>query len=58
MKEKENMDVFDVLTAISKRKRALMHNGINEKEALIKAQLDVSKEYNISLLDIKKLVRA
>ncbi len=51
------MDVFDVLTAISKRKKALMHSGINEKEALMKAELDVSKEYNISLFDIKKLVK-
>ncbi len=49
------MDVFDVLTAISKRKKSLMNSGINEKEAMIKAQLEVSKEYNISLLDIKKL---
>jgi hypothetical protein len=57
-KEKENMDVFEVLTAISKRKKALMHSGINEKEALMKAELDVSKEYHISLLDIKRLVRA
>jgi hypothetical protein len=52
------MDIFDVLTAISKRKKALIHGGLNEHEALIKAQLDVSKEYNISLLDIEKLVRA
>ncbi len=52
------MDVFDVLAAISKRKKALMHSGIDEKEALMKAELDVSKEYNISLFDIKKLVRA
>ncbi len=58
MKEKDNMDIFDVLTAISKRKKALMHSGINEHEALIKAELDVSKEYHISLFDIKKLVRA
>jgi hypothetical protein len=52
------MDVFDVLTAISKRKKALVHSGINEHEALIKAQLDVSKEYHISLFDIKRLIRA
>jgi hypothetical protein len=58
LKEKETMDIFDVLTAISKRKKALMHSGINEHEALIKAELDVSKEYHISLFDIKKLVRA
>jgi hypothetical protein len=52
------MDIFDVLTAISKKKKALMHSGINEKKALMKAELDVSKEYHISLFDIKKLVRA
>ncbi len=52
------MDIFEVLSAISKRKKAFMHSGINENEALIKAELDVSKEYHISLFDIKKLVRA
>ncbi len=52
------MDIFEVLTAISKRKRMLMHSGINEHEALAKAQLDISKEYHVSLLDIKKLVGA
>ncbi len=52
------MDIFEVLTAISKRKKALMYSGVNEKEALMKAELDVSKEYNISLFDIKRLVRA
>ena len=52
------MEIFDVLTAISKRKKALMHSGINEHEALARAQLDVSKEYNISLFDIKRLIRA
>ncbi len=51
------MDIFEVLTAISKRKKALMHSGIDEEEALIKAELEVSKEYNISLFDIKKLVK-
>ncbi len=52
------MDIFEVLTAISKRKKAFMHSGINEQEALLKAELDVSKEYCIPLFDIKKLVRA
>lgn len=52
------MDIFDVLYAISTRKKALMHSGKKEHEALIKAELDVSKEYNIPLFDIKKLVRA
>ncbi len=52
------MDIFEVLTAILKRKKVLMHSGINEHEALDKAQLDISKEYHVSLLDIKKLVRA
>ncbi len=52
------MDIFEVLSAISKRKKAFMHSGINEHEALIKAEFDVSKEYHILLLDIRKLVRA
>jgi len=51
------MDIFEVLTAISKRKKVFMHSGINENEALMKAEFDVSKEYHISLFDIKKLVR-
>jgi hypothetical protein len=51
------MDIFEVLSAISKRKKAIMHRGIDEHEALIKAELDVSKDYHISLFDIKKLVR-
>ncbi len=50
------MDIFDVLTAISKRKMAFMHAGMKENEALIKAEFDVSKDYHILLLDIKKLV--
>jgi hypothetical protein len=58
LKEKDNMDIFDVLKAISKKKKAFMHSGINEKEALIKAQLEVSKEFHISLFDIERLVRA
>ena len=52
------MDIFEVLSAISNRKKAFMHSGVNEYEALIKAELDVSKEFHISLFDIKKLVRA
>ncbi len=52
------MDIFEVLSAISKRKKAFMHSGINQHEALIKAELEVSKEYHISLFDIKKLFRA
>ncbi len=52
------MDIFEVLTAISKRKKAFVNNGINETEALVKAELDVSNEYHIPLFDIKKLVRA
>jgi len=49
------MDIFDVLSAISKRKKTLMHSGINEHEALIKAEHVISREYHISLRDIKKL---
>lgn len=52
------MDIFDVLTAISKRKKIFTQSGITENEALIRAEIDISKEYNISLFDIKKLVRA
>ncbi len=50
------MDIFDVLGAISKRKITLMHTGINESEALTKAEIDISVEYHISLFDIEKLV--
>ncbi len=50
------MDIFDVLTAISKKKKILMHSGINEHDALVKAELDISREYHVSLLDIKRLV--
>jgi hypothetical protein len=52
------MDIFDVLTAISKRKKTFINSGINENKALMKAELDVSKEYHIPLFDIKKLVKA
>lgn len=51
------MDIFEVLSAISKRKKAFIHSGIDENKALMKAEFDVSKEYHISLFDIKKLVR-
>ena len=50
------MDIFDVLTAISKRKMEFMHAGMDENEALIKAEFDVSRNYHIQLLDIKNLV--
>ncbi len=52
------MDIFEVLSAISKRKKAFMHSGIDEQESLVKAELEVSKEYHISIFDVKKLVRA
>ncbi|VVB92514.1 Uncharacterised protein [uncultured archaeon] len=52
------MDIFEVLSAISKKKKAFIHGGINEHEALMKAELDVSRDYHIPLFDIKKLVRA
>jgi hypothetical protein len=32
------MDIFDLLTAISKRKMAFIHVDMNENEALIKAE--------------------
>jgi len=50
------MDIFDVLTAISKRRTNLMNSGVNGKKALIKAEKVVSKEYHIPLPDIQKLV--
>jgi hypothetical protein len=49
------MDKFDVLTAISKRKMAFVQTDMNENDALIKAELEISKEYHIPLLDIKKI---
>ncbi|MCX9010825.1 MAG: hypothetical protein OIN66_06850 [Candidatus Methanoperedens sp.] len=50
------MDIFDVLKAVSKRKLELMHAGVNEYDALMKAASDVSENYHIPLLDIKRLV--
>ncbi|KCZ70711.1 hypothetical protein ANME2D_02734 [Candidatus Methanoperedens nitroreducens] len=50
------MDIFDVLTAISERKTAAIRMGMNEYDALMKAICDISKEYHISLPDVKKLV--
>ena len=50
------MDIFDVLTAISKRKMAFMHAGVDENKALSRAEFDVSNDYHISMLDIEKLV--
>lgn len=52
----EIMDIFDVLSAISTRKNSFIHSGVNENKALMKAERDVSTEYHISLLDIKRLV--
>jgi hypothetical protein len=57
-KEVGYMDIFEVLSAISKRKKAFMKSGVNENKALIKAELDVSREYHISLFDIRKLIKA
>ncbi len=56
------MDIFDVLTTISKRKISkkkmeFMYAGMKENEALIKAEFEVSKEYHILLLEIKNLGR-
>jgi hypothetical protein len=50
------MDRFDVLNAVSKRKSKFVRAGINEADALIRAEADVSSEYHISLPAIKKLV--
>jgi len=37
------MDIFDVLTAISKRKMAFMYTDMKENEALIKAEFEIFK---------------
>ncbi len=50
------MDIFEVLSAISKKRTNLMNSGITEKEALIRAENVVSIEYNIPLPDIQRLV--
>ncbi|HEY9247188.1 MAG TPA: hypothetical protein VIO11_10110 [Candidatus Methanoperedens sp.] len=50
------MDIFDVLTAISKRKMAFMQTDMDENYALIRAEFEISKEYHIPLPDIKKLL--
>jgi hypothetical protein len=50
------MDIFDVLNAITKKKIKFMHSGVNEHDAWIKAELDISQEYHISLSDIRKLL--
>ncbi len=50
------MDIFDVLKAISKIKMNSVNAGMNENEAMVKAEFDVSKEYHIPLLDIRKLL--
>jgi hypothetical protein len=54
--EAELMDIFDVLTAVSKIRNKLVTRGLNENKALIKAERVVSKEYHIPMLDIQKLV--
>lgn len=51
-----HMDIFDVLAAISKRKMTFMHTDMNENDALIRAEFEISNEYHIPLLDIKKLL--
>ena len=51
------MDIFDVLKAISKRKIEIIRNGINDKDALANAEIDISEEYHIPLLDIRRLYR-
>jgi len=50
------MDIFDVLAAISARKKSFINSGINENKALMRAERDISDEYHISLLDIRTLV--
>jgi hypothetical protein len=50
------MDIFDVLTAIFKRRMAFMQTDMSENDALVKAEFEISNEYHIPLLDIKKLL--
>ena len=50
------MDIFEVLSAVSKRRTTLMDRGITEHKALLKAERVVSKEYHIPLPDIQRLV--
>ncbi|VVB86352.1 Uncharacterised protein [uncultured archaeon] len=50
------MDIFEVLAAITTRKNSFINSGVNEIQALMKAERDVSNEYHISLLDIRRLV--
>lgn len=52
------MDIFDVLKAVSKRKIEFIRVGMNENDALKKAEFDISKEYHILLRDIRRLNRA
>lgn len=52
------MDIFDVLKAITKRKIEFVRVGLDENIALKKAEFDVSREFNISLNDIRKLYRS
>lgn len=35
---------------------AFMHTDMNENDALTRAEFEISKEYHIPLLDIKKLL--
>jgi len=50
-----NMDIFDVLKAVSKRKMDLTQKGMDERHALKSAEIDISNEYHIPLHDIRKL---
>jgi hypothetical protein len=50
-----HIDIFDILTAISKKKMAFIQTDMSENDALVKAEFEISKEYHIPLPDIKKL---
>ncbi|MCX9084918.1 MAG: hypothetical protein OIN87_08995 [Candidatus Methanoperedens sp.] len=50
------MDIFEVLTAISKSRINLVKRGLNENKAMLKAQRVVSKEYHIPMPEIQKLI--
>ena len=49
------MDIFDVLSAISKRKTEFVKKGMAKTIASNRAKLAVSKEYHIPICDIRKI---
>lgn len=54
-KGKKNMDIFDILKAISKKRTEFIHEGMIERDASNKAKFAVSEEYHVPLRDIRKI---